>query len=526
MDGRFRPSAADRGVALARWAVVADLGRRGYALGLALAVALGAALRLQRVLPADFPLHDGGLIYSMVGDLQAASFRLPLYSSYNGGQVPFAYPPLGLYLAAALDRMTPASTLDLLRFLPLALSLLTVAAFALLARSLLPSRGAALAAALLFAAYSEGFAWFIMGGGLPRSLGLLLALLSLLWLHRLYAERRPAYAWASGLAGGLALLSHLEMAWFLGLSGLLLFLAYGLRDPFCRRWTALAALGALVAAAPWWATVLARHGPATLLAPGASRGLFSLADLSWVLRSHLSQLPAFALILALALVGSAVAVACGRRLLLVWLAVGALAAPWLFPRLTGLPLYLLAGLGWWRAVRPWGMGAAAALSGALGLAVAIATALDPLPIDEPLSGEARQAMAWAAANTPPASRFLVVENRIWWDNPAAEWLPALSGRLSVVTPQGLEWVPGAFLGRARAYDQLQACAEKGADCLAAWAADTGIAFDYVWVSKEVPYPLRRQGRDDCCAPLRHSLGEAPDYEPVYDGPGATIFRRR
>lgn len=525
MEGRPGPSAAERAAWTAPGAAAPDLGRAGYTLGLALAFVLAAALRLQRVLAADFPLHDGGLIYVMVRDLQASGFRLPLYSSYNGGQVPFAYPPLGLYLAAVLDRLTPASALDLLRFLPLALSLLTVGAFALLARSLLPSRGAALAAALLFASYSEGFSWFIMGGGLTRSLGLLFALLALFWLHRLYTGGRYVHAWASGVCGGLALLSHVEMAWFLALSGLFLLAGQGERSLRLLKGTALAALCALVVSAPWWATVLGRYGPDTFVASGSSRTFFALPELAWVGQYHLTHDPVFVAALVLAALGALTAMREGGRFIVAWLVGGALAAPWLFPRLTGLPLHLLAGTGLWSGVRRLGPGSGGLLAAGLAVALAGATAALPVPIDEPLAPATRQAMAWVGANTPPGSRFLVVENRTWWDDVAAEWFPALTGRISVATPQGLEWVPGAFHQHVDAYESLQKCAEEGAECLGRWAEETGLDYDYVFVTKQVPYDLRRE-RDDCCPTLRGSLAEAPQYETVYDGPGATIFRRR
>jgi hypothetical protein len=134
-------------------------------------------------------------------------------------------------------------------------------------------------------------------------------------------------------------------------------------------------------------------------------------------------------------------------------------------------------------------------------------------------------MAWAADNLPSGSLVVVVENRSWWDDVAAEWLPSLTPHLSVVTPQGLEWVPGAFDRRVKAYGSLQKCAEQGVDCLWAWTAETGLHYQYVWVSKEARYDLRQQGYDDCCGPLRRSLSQSLDFETVYDGPGATIFRR-
>ena len=60
----------------------------------------GALVRLAAVLGADFPAGDGGLFATMIEDIRAASFGLPAFTSYNGGDIPFAYPPLGLYLGA------------------------------------------------------------------------------------------------------------------------------------------------------------------------------------------------------------------------------------------------------------------------------------------------------------------------------------------------------------------------------------------------------------------------------------------
>jgi hypothetical protein len=86
VDGRPQSRLrAQRGAIPALPRAAADLAPATYAAGVAVAVAIGAALRLQRVLAADFSLHDGGLIYAMVRDLQAASFRMPTFSSYNGG---------------------------------------------------------------------------------------------------------------------------------------------------------------------------------------------------------------------------------------------------------------------------------------------------------------------------------------------------------------------------------------------------------------------------------------------------------
>ncbi|MFL5533059.1 MAG: hypothetical protein ACJ8BC_13910, partial [Gemmatimonadales bacterium] len=95
-----------------------------YPLALALAVALGVAVRAYHVLSQDFPLNDGGLFFAMVRDLQAAHFHLPAFTSYNGSGIPYAYSPLGFYLAGLLDAWTPLSLIDVFRWLPLVASAL------------------------------------------------------------------------------------------------------------------------------------------------------------------------------------------------------------------------------------------------------------------------------------------------------------------------------------------------------------------------------------------------------------------
>ncbi|HZW02660.1 MAG TPA: hypothetical protein VFF68_01935, partial [Anaerolineaceae bacterium] len=62
------------------------------------AVAFGVLVRLLPVLSSPFPLNDGGLFYRMAADIAQAGFRLPEFTSYNHAGIPFAYPPLGLYL--------------------------------------------------------------------------------------------------------------------------------------------------------------------------------------------------------------------------------------------------------------------------------------------------------------------------------------------------------------------------------------------------------------------------------------------
>ncbi len=80
--------------------------------------------------------------------------------------------------------------LDVFRFLPLIVSTLTIPVVYLVARELLPSRFQALLATWAFALLPRAFDWSIAGGGVTRSLGMLLAVLAILEGVRFYRTGR------------------------------------------------------------------------------------------------------------------------------------------------------------------------------------------------------------------------------------------------------------------------------------------------------------------------------------------------
>ena len=72
----------------------------------------------------------------MTRDLQANGFLIPAVTSYNGGGLPFAYPPLGFYLAGSLQIFGWRS-FGLMRWLPLIFNLLCIPVFYLFSRRLM-----------------------------------------------------------------------------------------------------------------------------------------------------------------------------------------------------------------------------------------------------------------------------------------------------------------------------------------------------------------------------------------------------
>jgi hypothetical protein len=544
-----------------------------YRFALLAAVALGLLVRAYHVLSQDFPLNDGGLFFAMVRDLQAASYQLPAFTTYNSAGIPYGYSPLGFYLAALLDDFTPLALPDVFRLLPLVVSCLSVGAFALLARDLLPSRASVVAAVVAFGLVPRSFLWMLMGGGVTRAPGLLFALLALHQLHRLYKRRDWRAVAPAALFGGLTVLSHLGTAPFLVFSSLLFFLALG-RHREGLLGSAAVAAGATVISAPWWGQVLAYHGPGPFLAAGATGGsIFQ----GLTFRGALETLAHFGLgtgesvlglIGLLAVVGFFFALARGQWLLPAWWITIVVFDARQGSTFATVPIALLAGRGAMEVLLPAMRGArfglvpgrrarangngssyshtavvhAAVVHAAvvprtrfrlrhwapeivLGVFLLFSTITALLRLPELVGGlpdlrsltpGERGAMQWVARSTPVTSRLLVVANSPWEIDKHSEWLPVLGRRVSVATVQGYEWRPrGQFITKKREYVRLQGCSGWVSDCLNDWSRETGVRFSHVYLPK---HPTR-----ECCRMLRASLDRDTRYRRVYDGPGASIY---
>jgi len=518
---------------------------RTYSIALAVAVALGIAVRSFHVLSQDFPLNDGGLFFAMVRDLQAAHYHLPAFTSYNGAGIPYAYSPLGFYLAGLLDDWTPLTLTDVFRWQPLITSALIVVAFAWLARALLASRWAVVAAVVAFGLLPRSFIWTLMGGGVTRSLGFLFALVTLRLLYALYTERRWSYVPLVALTAALAVVSHLGTAPFVAFSGLLFLLAFG-RNRQAVLASLVAAAGSALLSAPWWATVIQTHGLGPFLAASATGGSIfrslSLADTI----STLAQLglgtgeSVLALIGMLGALGFFFALSMGDWLLPAWwiaivtldarqgstfstvpiaLLAGVAVVQLLLPAMRRVPLATLRrspGRAGWSPQFVLGLFLVFCTVSAL---LRNTPVLGGMRDMGSLSPQERAAMSWVQRRTPANAKFLVIAGTPWEIDRNSEWLPVLAHRQSVATVQGFEYRPiGEFARKKRQYIDLQGCASWVSRCLQDWSRATGDGFTHVYIPKS---PDR-----DCCDLLRYSLERDVSYRMIYDGPGAVLFARR
>ncbi len=506
---------------------------------LALVLIIGVALRALPGVVADFPLNDGGLLYAPIHDFQRVGLTgFPLFTAYNGGVIPFAHPPLALYLVAALAEMSGMDVLWLFRAFPLVWSVLTLPAFWLLARALLPTRSGVAVAVAAFALLPAAFQTSIMGGGVARAPGFLCGLLALWQAVRMLQQGSFRHAAATGFLAGLTLLFDVESTRFLAISMITLGLALGRRRDALPR-LALVGVVALIVAAPWLGRMALTSGFAPFFS-ALSSGAFAL--IAFRPTPPFNALAAILTMLGFVLSIGLVVAPDRRAFFLGWLiAIYIFDTRSIYPHSAPavcLGLGSLLGSAPVGPVREWGSvssvtGRTSEWAPVASLASGAATAivllafivlryLLPLPGElaslRPLSQDERVTMRWVADNTPPSSRFLVISGDFWGYDRTGEWFPALTGRTNFLIPQGMEWVPGgAFSARIALHEGAQACGNQDANCLARWSRTNQVTYDHVYIA-------RRSGRS-CCDVLRAALRADPAYTLLYDGPGATIFGR-
>ena len=506
---------------------------------LLLALLFGTFVRVMPVLQAGFPLNDGGLFYTMTSDLQTADYALPAVTTYNRLGIPYAYPPLPFYLTALLRSITGADLLDIIRWLPVVFSLLTIPAFYLLAQALLDDSLTAALATVIYALLPRSYEWVIMGGGVTRAPAALFLILMTWGVYRLFRSGGWRFFLVTILSGALVILTHPERALHAVAIVTILWLYFG-RNRTGLKSASIVAIGIIALTSPWWIPALTRYGwiPFSLA--------FQSGGQRWLFWSPLLLLnftdETISLVALLAVVGMATCLIQKKTFLPVWLVLAFLVDPRSAPHVIAVQTSLLAALGLSEVIFP----ALAHLGKQTSkeneelflaskrgrwifayilLMLLVNSMLNVQSLRRlVLSSEDRTAMKWIASATPTDSRFLAMT----WRNdpsltPLLEWFPALSGRTNISTLQGREWLPGKqnFRLRLDAYPALYACLFQGTTCLEQWASQQDDTFDYVYLSLAT----------SAGAPPQHSLLEtsllqSDRYQVVYRSPTVLIFTRR
>jgi hypothetical protein len=457
------------------------------------AVLCAAFLLGSLVARSGFPSGYAGLFTLMSEMITSNSFHLPEHVPYYGpGGIPFAYPPLGLYLMALVTGVLHVPEFTYLRYAPVVFSLLAMLPFYGVLRILagrdrpadnaLPvgsTNALALANAeaglgvLLLALSPRLFMAQGEAAGATRALGFLFSMCAVYCVVRL-SESGGVAVWAwSGLtvlAVALTILSHLNyLAFEIAVFGALVLSGEKTLLPFWKRLGLLlaAGLGGILLASPWWGTLASRYGVGVILNAAFSHGNLSAPSLSDFLQRMVDSLtPLYrSPFLGAGLVLGFIYHLSTRR--------------WFFPlAILGV---LALSLGDW-LVAPFAAAMAAEIlvelarlvlartkefsyrfkalpaAGFLLLVLAAACYNSTRQIESisPVIVESTQAAAdWLRENTPDRERYLFFTASA----DEAEWLPWLARRTPVAGSWGAEW-KGDFGDQLNSLNEVSACASR------------------------------------------------------------------
>jgi hypothetical protein len=508
------------------------------------ALLFGAVVRFVPAASNGFPLNDGGMFYTMIRDLKANHFILPQFTTYNFVDIPFAYPPLGFYISAIFSSLLPVSDLQILLWLPALVNTVAIFFFYKLAGQILPSRVSVGLAALVYALSSRAFLWQVMGGGITRAFGMLFLIL-MLWqavqLFRasrqnqqenvsLLSATRPHLA-LTILFGALTVLSHPQTALHAALGGLMIFLFFGQGKRGIISALFVGA-GVFLLTAPWWRTVLLRHGFEPLLSAGQTspRALESYLAL---LQFNYFSIPT----LLFTLIGVWVTFRRREFFPVVWAGLAYLIDPRGGDGVALLAESMLAGAGLiqlsaWIS-RSDGNQPEAVMAkpisqilvfGSAFYFILLAGVSDFQLINTSLKPADLEMIAWVNSNVEDGRTFLLSTGREFsMSDPMQEWFPALTKQHSATTMQGLEWtLSEEFFPWYEQLVKFQHCVDL--NCAASWCAANGVDYDYLIVA--VPSKEDKSKFGNSLRSLALSARASDSHVLVYESETALIFEAR
>lgn len=496
------------------------------------AIFFGGLVRFMPAALARFPINDGGMFLSMAEELSSNGYRLPVETGYNGLNIPYAYPPLGLYLAAGLSDVGRLPVLDVFLWLPPFLSLLAIPAFFLLARMQLPDNLHAALATLFFALTPGSYDWHVMGGGVTRAPGMLFLLLALFFMMRLFRESEWKFLPAAILFCSLAVLSHPEVGLqTAGFSAVLWVFLGRTRRGILN--AVLVVIGVLLLTSPWWATVIAQNGTAPFLSALQTGGH---AAQTWLVAlPGLFSTAEFIPLLPLLWLAGIIYVAKKKQWLLIVLVVfPVFVDPRSATSMAHITLSMIAAFGFMDAIPllakrlfPHMTGISMQREGLLAASVIAVLLLVECGlanyrlINTTLTAEERRAMTWLEGHLPSNQDFMILTGRTFsMSDPVQEWFPVFSGQHSQTTLQGLEWTLGSkFQARLLDLASLQSCSTL--ECLDSFEQRTGLSSSYIWLKQVDPDNSHNRNLMNLASAIRSSS----NYQLVYESESILVFQK-
>jgi hypothetical protein len=460
-----------------------------------LALLLGGLIRLIPVMNADFPINDGGLFYHMTQDLVENSFKLPQFTTYNNLQIPYAYPPLGFYMAGALNKFAGWELLDSFRFLPAIFSILSIPAFYFLAKGILHDDTAVGLSVLIFSFLPIGYEWFLMGGGITRSPGLFFSLIALYFGYQGFTNGKWFTVLLTAIFSATCVLLHPEAAAHIVIGQLLFFLFKG-RSKKGFQSAVLILLGVILLTCPWWIKVIRDHGISPIFAASKVGVDGAIKYINLILFNFTGE-SGMTSIAFLAFIGIFYSIQRKQFLIPLWLIISFLIAQ------RGEIIALLAGVTLAAVLEQFSRShfkkknetmRVKSVSGILSSVLLIFLIIQwvysgismstRLTDDYQLSESDISAMEWVKENTADSSNFLIMSGLKPLLDPVSEWFPALTNRQSAATVQGKEWMPQIDFDEAMNDSMgVQNCVLQDMTCIEDIRKDVGWDYDYIFLRK-------------------------------------------
>lgn len=502
------------------------------------AIIFGGLFRFFPTMMAGFPVNDGGMFYSMMKDLQANQFAPPLYTTYNNLNIPFAYPPLTLYIGAIVSSLFNISLIEILRWLPALINTLCIPAFYFLGKEILNDKTKAAAACLVFAFTPHLNTWLSAGGGLTRSFGILFMILTVLYSYKLFVNNNSKAVWGTIIFGSLTVLSHTESTVFAIVIPIYIWIvkSRSLKSAFQ---AGLIGLGVLALAGPWYGLVISRHGLEPLLSAlqTGSQTIWSVLRLINI--DIITEEPYLDLLGVFGIMGIIFLVIKKEYFIPLMLVVMVLAQPRSAHTVGNIPLAMAAGIFIIEVLLPaiTRIDEPQGVKNNRGIKVFLVIAMPYLLINSIYQGfmlsqnhvsEGEQtAMQWVAENTPADSQFLVMTGEAEsMCESTAEWFPTLTERTSLATLQGREWLLGNKFGEFIGHRaKLQGCINENMECIEHEAKYFGEDFDYIYVSIKTP-TNNCEAMDTSQQTTRGiimALENSNKYSIVYDSNDTVVF---
>lgn len=482
---------------------------------------VGAILRLQQVIQADFPLGDGGLFYATIDQIREAG-GLPAVIVYNG-EIPLVYPPLGFVVGALASALPGVGTEAVLRIQPALYAVAALALVAWCAARITNNPVTGIVAGAIVAVMPQSYDQLVAGGGVTRGLGMLLALAAIgAAAGSPSSGRRGAIV---GLLLGLTALAHPQVAMF-GLVSVA-FVWWWRRTALSRVEILATMAVAAICIIPWFA-LLATRGQLDALIAGGQRadvvaGVASLLLYPGMQAMH-GGIPNVGV--SLALVGVAACLFNRRWSILLWLlAVHILNCP---PFVSAVAWGIAGAVGIVEILSVVQANPAPKRAIALPISLialvavlsASASPTDPGSKQQSLLPEQVESSR-RLAELPDGARLAVVTSETWGNDLIGEWLPTLSGQTVITTPQGSEWLGvAAFDQRVRAHRVTEDCSRQTANCIASAIERGELDATHIVIPRgSVSGP---RGPDDCCPALMETIREDTRFEIVVDDPGVLV----